>query len=293
MLTLIITQIFNGLTIGLIFALIALGLTIIMGLMGVVNFAHGSFYMFGGYLTYMIYCSALKNFWLGLLFGAFGSVVVGIIIYVLIIKPLISRPPLEPLVALVGVAMIFRQITRSIWGADPKLIPIPFGSVRISFLGISFRYPVYFLIIMMISIILLFFFYFLFRKTDLGIRCIASIQDRETAMSLGVNVDKVGIFMFMLGTAVAGIAGGLAGPIFSIYPTMGIELMGLIFVIVIMGGLGSILGTVIGSLIIALITSVSSLFVSGNISHIFAYCALLFILLIRPKGILGLEKVFE
>lgn len=293
MVTLIITQIFNGLTIGLIFALIALGLTIIMGLMGVVNFAHGSFYMLGGYLTYLTYRSVLGNFWIGLMIGAIGSVIVGIGLYILIIKPLIQRPPLEPLVALVGVAMIFRQIIRSICGADPKLIPIPFGSVKISFLGVTFRYPVYFLVVMSISALLLIFFYFLFRKTDLGIRCIASIQDRETAMSLGVSVDKEGILMFILGTAVAGVAGGIAGPIFSIYPTMGIELIGIIFVIVIIGGLGSIVGTVIGSLIIGLITSVSSLFVSGNISHIFAYCVLLFILLIRPKGILGLEKVFE
>jgi len=230
---LIITQVLNGLTIGLIFALIALGLTIILGLMGVVNFAHGSFYTLGGYITYTITSSVLGNFWIGLIGGAVVCAAVGVGLFVSIVRPLRERPPLEPMVAL------------------------------------------------------------LFRKTDLGARCLASIQDRETAMSLGVDVDRVGRLMFIIGMAVAGVAGGLAGPIFSVYPTMGIELIGLIFVIVIVGGLGSIGGTVIAGITIAMITSISLNFVSGNVAHIFAYCILLVILVIRPRGIMGFEKVLE
>jgi branched-chain amino acid transport system permease protein len=290
---LIITQVLNGLTIGLIYALIALGLTIVLGLMGVVNFAHGSFYMIGGYITFTITSSIFGNFWVGLIMGAFVSAMVGVGLFVSIIKPLRQRPPLEPMVVLVGVAMIFEQLIRSFWGADPKLLPIPFGRIEFDFLGFTFRYPIYFLMVMIISILMLIFFYYLFRKTDLGVRCLASIQDREMAMSLGVDVDRVGRLMFIIGTAAAGIAGGLAGPIFSVYPTMGIELIGLVFVIVIVGGLGSIGGTVIASVTIAMITSLSLIFVSGNIAHIFAYCILLLILLIRPRGIMGFEKVLE
>jgi len=293
MIGLIITQMLNGLTIGLLYALIAVGLTIVLGLMGVVNFAHGAFYMIGGYIAYTITSSFLGNFWMGLFIGALVSAAVGVGLFISIIKPLRQRPPLEPMVALVGVAMIFEQLIRTIWGADPKLLPIPFGRIQFNLLGFTFRYPIYFLVVMIISILLLILFYYVFRKTDLGVRCLASIQDRETAMSLGVDVDKVGRLMFIMGMAAAGVAGGLAGPIFSVYPTMGIELIGLVFVIVIVGGLGSIGGTVIASITIAMITSLALLFVSGNVAHIFAYAILLAILIVRPRGIMGFEKVLE
>ena len=292
MTTLVITQILNAVTIGLVFALVAIGLTIVLGLMEVVNFAHGSFYMLGGYMTFVV-VSSTGNFWLGLLVAALTCTVVGLVLFFSIIRPMKGRPPLEALVALVGVAMIFRQLTRTIWGADPKLLPIPFGRIEINIFGLSLTYPVYFFVVILIAIGLLFSLHLLFRKTDIGIRCLAAIQDRDTALSMGVNVDRISAFMFMIGMAVAGVAGGLAGPIFSVYPTMGIELIGLIFVIAIVGGLGSISGAIIAGVTIAMTTSLSGIFVSGNVSEIFAYCVLLIILLVRPRGIMGLATVME
>lgn len=292
MTTLVITQILNAVTIGLVFALVAIGLTIVLGLMEVVNFAHGSFYMLGGYMTFVV-VSSTGNFWLGLLVAALTCTVVGLVLFFSIIRPMKGRPPLEALVALVGVAMIFRQLTRTIWGADPKLLPIPFGRIEINIFGLSLTYPVYFFVVILIAIVLLFSLHLLFRKTDIGIRCLAAIQDRDTALSMGVNVDRISAFMFMIGMAVAGVAGGLAGPIFSVYPTMGIELIGLIFVIAIVGGLGSISGAIIAGVTIAMTTSLSGIFVSGNVSEIFAYCVLLIILLVRPRGIMGLATVME
>jgi branched-chain amino acid transport system permease protein len=289
---LLITQILNGVTIGLIFAVVAIGLTIVLGLMEVVNFAHGSFYMFGGYLTYLI-VSLIGSFWLALVLAPPICAVLGLCLYYAIIKPMRKRPPLETLVALVGVSMIFRQIVRSVWGADPKLLPIPFGRVELEIAGITFTYPVYFLVVMAIVVAALLALYLLFRKTDIGIRCLAAIQDRETAQCMGVNVDRIGSFMFLIATGIAGLAGGLVGPVFSVYPTMGIEMIGMLFVIAIVGGLGSIGGAVIAGLIIAMTKSISSVFVSGNISDILAFCILLVILLIRPRGIMGLATVME
>lgn len=292
MATLIITQVLNGITIGLVFALVAIGLTIVMGLMQVVNFAHGSFYMIGGYVTFVI-VSSLGNFWLGLLVAFVICVFVGLLLFFTIIRPLEGREPLEAMVALIGVSMIFRQLTRTVWGADPKLLPIPFGRIEINILGLSFTYPIYFFTVMAIAIIVLLSLYLLFRKTDIGIRCLAAIQDRDTALSMGVNVDRISAFMFTIGVAVASVAGGLVGPIFSVYPTMGIELMGLLFVIAIVGGLGSIGGAVIAGLTIAMTKSISGIFVGGNVSEILAYCILLVILLVRPRGIMGLATVME
>ena len=106
-------------------------------------------------------------------------------------------------------------------------------------------------------------------------------------------MDRISSFMFIIGMAVAGVAGGLVGPVFSVYPTMGIELIGLLFVIAIIGGLGSIGGAVIAGLTIAMTKSISGIFVSGNVSEIFAYCVLLIIVLVRPRGIMGLATVME
>lgn len=292
MTSLIITQILNGLTIGLIFALVAIGLTIVMGLMEVVNFAHGSFYMFGGYLTFFVF-SAVGSFWLGLVVAPVVCAILGLGLYYAIIRPLRKRHPLEPLVALVGVSMISRQLIRNIWGADPKLLPIPFGRVQLSLGGVEFTYPVYFLAVMAVGVAALLALYLLFRKSDVGIRCLAAIQDRDTALSMGVNVDRIGSLMMVIVMGVAGLAGGLVGPIFSVYPTMGVELIGLLFVIAIVGGLGSIGGAVIAGVTIAMTKSLASIFVSGNISDILAYCVLLVILLIRPRGIMGLATVME
>ncbi|RJX28351.1 MAG: branched-chain amino acid ABC transporter permease [Desulfarculus sp.] len=292
MTSLIITQILNGLTIGLIFALVAIGLTIVMGLMEVVNFAHGSFYMFGGYITFFVF-SAVGSFWLGLVVAPVACAILGLGLYYAIIRPLRKRHPLEPLVALVGVAMICRQLIRNIWGAEPKLLPIPFGRVQVSLAGAEFTYPIYFFVVMGVGVAALLALYLLFRKSDVGIRCLAAIQDRDTAMSMGVNVDRIGSLMLVIVMGVAGLAGGLVGPIFSVYPTMGLELIGLLFVIAIVGGLGSIGGAVIAGVTIAMTKSISSIFVSGNISDILAYCVLLAILLIRPRGIMGLATVME
>ncbi len=292
MTNLLATQVLNGITMGLIFALVALGLTVVLGLMRVLNFAHGSLYMLGGYITYVVY-SSFGTFWLGLAAAAAVSAIVGYLLFLVIVRPLTKHDPVAALLALVGVSMIFQQAARTVFGAEPKLLPIPFGVVQIDFLGLNFEYPIYFLLATLISASLLAALTVMFRKSDIGIRCLASIQDRDIAASMGVNVTLISSLMFTVGTAVAGLAGGLAGPIFSIYPNMGIEVIGILFVIAIVGGMGSIAGTALASLMIALTKSVSSMFFSGNVSDILAFSLLLVILLIRPRGLMGIRAVMD
>lgn len=292
MTNLLIIQCLNGITIGLIFALVTLGLTIVLGLMGVMNFAHGSFYMFGGYIAYMMY-SSMGSFWLGLAVAALICGFVGLVLFVTIVRPLSKRSHLDALLGLVGLSMIFEQTVRTIWGAEPKLLRIPFGTVQIQVLGLDFSYPVYFFVAMCISAVILTGMSLLLRHTDIGIRCLAAIQDREIAASMGVNVNLVSTFMFTVGMAIAGLAGGLAGPIFSVYPNMGIELIGMLFVIAIVGGMGSIAGTVIAAITLGLTKSISSLFITGNTADILAFALLLVILLIRPRGLMGITSVMD
>ena len=289
---LLLIQSLNGITIGLIFALIALGLTIVLGLMGIMNFAHGSFYMFGGYVAYMMF-EYLGSFWLGLVAAALVCGAIGFGLFWIIVRPLAKRSPLQALLGLVGVSMIFEQSARTIWGAEPKMLPIPFGTVQIHAFGLNFPYPIYFLAAMGISVVILAGMSFLFRNADVGIRCLAAIQDREIASSMGVNVNLVSAFMFTLGMAVAGLAGALGGPIFSVYSNMGIDLIGMLFVIAIVGGMGSVAGTVIAAVTLGLARSISSIFISGNFSEILAFAILLVILLIRPRGLMGLASVMD
>lgn len=288
----LIIQSLNGITIGLIFALVALGLTVVLGLMGIMNFAHSSFYMFGGYVAYMVF-GYVGSFWLGLAAAAVACGVIGLTLFLIIVRPLAKRSPLEALLGLVGVSMIFEQAARTIWGAEPKVLPMPFGTVQIHIFGLNFPYPVYFLVAMGISVVILIGMSFLFRNSDVGIRCLASIQDREIASAMGVNVNIVNAFMFALGMVVAGLAGALGGPIFSVYPNMGIDLMGMLFVIAIVGGMGSVAGTVIAAVTLGLVKSISSIFISGNFSEILAFAILLAILLIRPRGLMGIASVMD
>jgi branched-chain amino acid transport system permease protein len=289
---LIATQILNGVTIGLVFALVALGLTVVLGLMGVLNFAHGAFYMLGGYVAYVVF-SAVGQFWLGLVAAAAVCAVVGFALFLLIVRPLTRHEPVAALLALVGVSMIFQQAVRTIFGAEPKMLPIPFGTVAIRAFGLDFSYPIYFLAALAISALILAGMSLMFRRSDIGIRCLASIQDRDIASAMGVNVTLISSIMFTIGMAVAGLAGGLVGPIFSVHPNMGIELIGILFVIAIVGGMGSIAGTVLASLIIALTKSISSIFMSGNGSDILAFALLLVVLLIRPRGLMGIKSVMD
>jgi branched-chain amino acid transport system permease protein len=146
---------------------------------------------------------------------------------------------------------------------------------------------------MAVSVFLVCALYFLFHKTDIGIRCLASIQDREMVQCLGVNADSIGLFVFIVGMGIAAVGGALAAPLFSVYPTMGDELLLLLFIIVIVGGLGSIEGTLLAGVGIALVKAVAALFISGNLATIITFSILIFILLFRPRGIMGLEKVLE
>jgi branched-chain amino acid transport system permease protein len=293
MLQLMVTQVLNGICIGLIYTLVALGLSIILGLRGVINFTHGAGYLLGGYIAFTLVELASFNFWASLLPCLVGGGTLGLVIFFAIVKPLEKRPPLEPMVALIGLNMIFVQIARTIWGAEYKPLSVRLGSVELKLGDVSITYPEYFLVAMAAAVVLVCALYFLFHRTDIGIRCLACIQNKDVVQCLGVNADRIGLFIFIVGMGLAALGGALAAPIFSVYPTMGDELLLLLFIIVIVGGLGSIGGTLVAGVGIALVKAVAAVFVSGNLATIITFSILIFVLLFRPRGIMGAEKVLE
>jgi len=291
---LVALQIFNGFTMALAYTLVALGLSTTMGLLGIVNFAHGALYMMGGYFTYILASS--MGFGTGLACATSLCALLGIILFLCIYKPLETRSPIQVLVALIGVLLIFEQLVRDFLGAEPKMLQIPFylsGPIVFNLLGSKISFSKYYLFITVVSSVILILVYCLFHRTNIGIRGLASIQNKEVASLLGVDLTKVGIIIFVLGSILAGIGGGLLGPVFSIYPTVGGEILGFIFVIVIVGGVGSLIGTFFASLLFCLIRSIGCIFLSPNYVEIIAYCILIAIIAFKPRGLLGREKVLD
>jgi len=292
---LLIIQLLNGLVMALIFTLIAIGLSLTMGLLGVINMAHGALYAIGAYIALTIFLFS-SNFVLSVITAAFATAIIGFIIFLGIVKPSRSKSPLEPLVALIGVNLIFEQMIRDVWGPEPKLLHVPpglSGPVLFNLFGFSFSYSKYQLFVIGISIILIILIYYLLRKSNVGIRSLASIMDAETASVMGVDITKVGVIIFIIGSSVAGIGGALSAPIFSIYPTMSIETIGFLFIIVITGGMGSLEGTFLAALIVCETRAICSIFMSVTMADIVVYCILLIVLMFKPTGLKGYRGVLE
>jgi branched-chain amino acid transport system permease protein len=279
----LVPQILHGLVWGIVIALIALGLTIVFGLMDIVNFAHGEFYMLGAFLGFSI-LSVVPNFWAAILFAAVGIGLLGILIEVLMFRPLYGREPIFHLLLTFGLGMVFREAARLIWGGATKRIEMPVSGA-IEFLGMI--YPLYRLVILAIGIIILTVIWYLLTKTEAGATLRAASQDRQMAVALGINVQKVFTLTFACGVALAAIAGVLVSPIFFVYPTMGIDAILRAFIVVIVGGLGNILGAVVASLLVGEVESLASLWISPTWAETLVFGVLIITMVIKPSGLFG------
>ena len=279
----LVPQILHGLVWGIVIALIALGLTIVFGLMDIVNFAHGEFYMLGAFLGFSI-LSVVPNFWAAILFAAVGIGLLGILIEVLMFRPLYGREPIFHLLLTFGLGMVFREAARLIWGGATKRIEMPVSGA-IEFLGMI--YPLYRLVILAIGIIILTVIWYLLTKTEAGATLRAASQDRQMAVALGINVQKVFTLTFAGGVALAAIAGVLVSPIFFVYPTMGIDAILRAFIVVIVGGLGNILGAVVASLLVGEVESLASLWISPTWAETLVFGVLIITMVIKPSGLFG------
>lgn len=279
----LVPQILHGLVWGIVIALIALGLTIVFGLMDIVNFAHGEFYMLGAFLGFSI-LSVVPNFWAAILFAAVGIGLLGILIEVLMFRPLYGREPIFHLLLTFGLGMVFREAARLIWGGATKRIEMPVSGA-IEFLGMI--YPLYRLVILAIGIIILTVIWYLLTKTEAGATLRAASQDRQMAVALGINVQKVFTLTFAGGVALSAIAGVLVSPIFFVYPTMGIDAILRAFIVVIVGGLGNILGAVVASLLVGEVESLASLWISPTWAETLVFGVLIITMVIKPSGLFG------
>ena len=276
----------NGLMLGSFYALIALGLSLIFGIMGIVNFAHGEMYMFGGFVAYYLLGQFGMNFFVTLVASLIIVGLVGVIIEKAIFRPLTSRPQMEltSLIAALGLAWVFQVMAVIFFGELDKNVPSSFkGIIRMA--GVTFTNERLAVIIIGVILILMLNLFLLRTKTGMAIRAVA--QDKEGAALQGVEVSRIGALSFGIGCGIAGAAGVLMAPIFGIHPFAGHEVILKAFLVVILGGMGSIAGALLGGLVLGIIESFGCLFFKVPTVGVLTFALILVILIVRPQGLLG------
>ena len=285
---LILFNLFNGLIIGAFYALMALGLSLILNLSGVINFAHGGFLAIGGYLAYTLF--PYIGFWGALAVAPVLTAILGLVVERVLIRPLYGRDPLYSLLLTFGLAFILEDGTRYIWG--PATLPFAVPSWLSSPLSGTFffltAYRMFMVGLVVAAVIALFL---ILNRTRLGMRIRAGTLDLETVSVLGVNTRILRSLNFGLGIYLAGLAGVLAAGMLGLQPTIGSTLIMPSFVAIIIGGLGSLPGTLLGGLVIGLASGLTTVFFPSA-SEAVIYVIMGLVLLARPRGLLGEEGRF-
>ncbi|MFL5424236.1 MAG: branched-chain amino acid ABC transporter permease [Myxococcales bacterium] len=285
---LILFNVFNGLVVGAFYALMALGLSLIMNLTGVINFAHGGFLAIGAYLAYSLL--PYVGFWGGLILAPVLTALVGIVVERVLIRRLYGRDPLYSLLLTFGLAFIFEDGTRFIWGAQsvPYAIPASLTTALSASLFFLTGYRVFMVVLVAAAVAGLFL---VLTRTRLGMRIRAGTLDLETVSVLGVNVRVLRNLNFGLGIYLAGLAGVLAAGMLGLQPTIGTSLIMPSFVAIVVGGLGSLPGTLLGGILIGVASGVTTVFFPSATEAVM-YVMMGVVLLFLPRGLLGEEGRF-
>jgi branched-chain amino acid transport system permease protein len=282
---LILFNIFNGLIIGAFYALMALGLSLILNLSGVINFAHGGFLAIGAYLAFTL--MPYLGFWGALAVAPILTAMIGILVERFLIRRLYGRDPLYSLLLTFGLAFILEDGTRFIWGAQTLPFAIP-GWLSSPVSSAFFFLTGYRLFMVALVVVAVGGLFLVLNHTRLGVRIRAGTLDLETVSVLGVNVRVLRSLNFGLGIYLAGLAGVLAAGMLGLQPTIGSTLIMPSFVAIIIGGLGSLPGTLLGGLLIGVASGVTTVFFPSA-SDAVIYVMMALVLLVRPRGLLGEE----
>ncbi len=285
----LLPQLLHGLVFGASLGLVALGLTVIFGLLGVMNFAHGELYMLGAYAGITV-IGVTHSFWVALIVAPLLVGALAVVTEVATLRPLYRREPLYGLILTFGLALVFREGARQLWGGDMRrILPPVTGSTPL--LGMT--YPNYRLFLLGVSSLLLLAIWLFFTRTRAGIVVRAAVQDAEMLDGLGVNVPWVFTLTFAGSAALAAVAGLLLAPIFTVYPQMGVELILLAFMVVILGGMGSMGGSVVAAFVIGIAQSLLTLWMNPQRVAIAIFGIMILVLIVRPRGFFGREGVLE
>jgi len=298
--TLVLEQLLNGLQFGVMLFLLAAGLTLIFGIMGVINLAHGSLYMVGAYAAAFA-AAQTGSFLLAVLAGLTAAAVTGMVMELVVLRRLYARDHLDQVLATFALILIFNQSVTILFGRQPLFVSVPpvlNGSVQ---LLPGLIYPVYRLAIIAVGLLVALGLYLLINRTRVGMLVRAGATHREMVRALGVDIRLLYTAVFGLGALLAGLAGLMAGPILAVQVGMGEQILIMTFVVVVIGGVGSIRGAFFGALIVGLVDTSLRAFTPGLLRHVMSgseadalgaglasmgiYLLMAIVLLVRPKGL--------
>jgi len=279
------TGVIYGISLGMLYALIALGLTLIFGLMDVINFAHGALVTGGAYVG-LVAMDVAGSFWLALLVVPVAIGLLGLVIERGLVSQLYGENPIYQLVLTFGVALVLEGLIIVQFGQTQQRIqapgllsgsPVPVGPAVI---------PRYRLFIIIVALVLLALIWITFQRTKLGLIVKAGIEDRERTQLLGINLSRINMLIFALGSALAGLAGLMMAPIFSANPSLGTDFLIIAFVVTVVGGLGNVRGTIAAALLVGVLSQLTQTFYA-EYSQLIIFLAMIVVLLIKPEGLFG------
>ena len=278
----ILIQFLNALQFSMTLFLLAVGLTIIFGLMKIVNLAHGSLYMVGAYIGLSIF-NYTESFWPALIFAPILTALIGALLYTILFRHIQNADPMKQVLLTFGLIYIGLDSVRLLWGTMSHSISAP-GILSNPVLLMDEPYPAYRLFVITVGLLVLFSLYFILEKTKIGAKVRASVDDPETAQLLQINTDKILFYTFALGCGLAGLAGITVAPILGVEPGMDMEVLVLTLIVVVVGGPGSLKGALIGSLLIGFVDSFGKVYIP-QLAQIIIYAVMALTLLFKPDGI--------
>lgn len=297
---LFIEQILNGLQLGITLFLMSAGLTLVFGIMQVINLAHGSFYMIGAYVGATVAAST-GSFLLAVVAALAAAGAAGCIVEILILRHLYAREHLDQVLATFGLIMFFNELTRIIWGRQPLFMDVPPWLAASVELLPGLPYPAYRLAVIVVGLIVALSLWLLFARTRAGMKIRAGAANRTMVSALGVNINLLYTLVFGLGTLLAGLAGVMAGPILAVESGMGESILIYTFVVIVIGGIGSIRGAVAGALLVGMVDTLGRAFlptllrmvmtsatadsVGASLASMAIYILMAGILVMRPRGL--------
>jgi branched-chain amino acid transport system permease protein len=289
-LTALVAQVFTGLVLGMIFVLLAIGLSLIFGLLTVVNFAHGSFYMLGAYFGFFL-LGATKSFWFSLIVAPLLVGTVGLLVERLLIRPLYGRGVDDPLLLTFGLSAVLVEAVRLIWGKIGLTLDPPrelAGAVNLGFM----TFPVYRLFVIAVTAAVLLALWLFLERTNLGLIIRAGSRDPLMVGALGIDLRRIWLLVFGIGSTLAGLAGILAGPMRGVYAEMGVTVIIESFVVVVVGGMGSLLGAIVAGILIGEVVSLTAFF-APKLADIMVFIVMAIVLMVRPSGLFGEAGLME
>jgi branched-chain amino acid transport system permease protein len=285
MVTMVIDYLMNGIVIGSGYALIAIGLTMIFGLMGIVNFAHGEFYMIGGFIAYYLVQLLGLNFFLSFVLSIAIVMALGLGFNRVIFAPLQGKPIITTALVTIGLSIFLQNMTLYLWGATPKTIPSPFSRIPLKMGPLFITQERVFATLLTFAIII--GMHLFLKKTKAGKALRATFQMKEAAALVGINIKRVYAMTFATGVGLSATAGALLGSIFYITPTIGGNATYKAFIVVILGGMGSFPGAIVGGLTLGIAESLGAGLISSAYKDAIGFIIVVILLLFRPQGLFG------